>query len=270
MRSRLIGVSFPIDEFDERCRDEIGLRLELGGELLEKEEDNMGVTERRWTEVLENASRAARPSTRVVSVSSRPEELRFKLIGEKQAGIFLYDLVDEHDQLPQCCRRHGRHHSCPQFMQAETQKGSVEYGGEVGDEGEESLEDLELYVDALRNAVVLCLNDGRLPMPHAPFLPTQPPSPSINVLHFLPSKLQINSQSHAAVILNQPPPSEKKLFNLQDTLDGLRRYMATVGRTTHLSSIYPGSINFLYVLPRENVRNPLLFSSTPPPRRSSR
>jgi hypothetical protein len=48
----------------------------------------------------------------------------FKLIGEKHAGIFLYDLVDEHDQLPQCCCRHGRHHSRPQFMQPETQKGS--------------------------------------------------------------------------------------------------------------------------------------------------
>ena len=34
-------------------------------------------------------------------------------------------------------------------------------GGEVGDEGEESLEDLELYVDALRHAVVHCLDDGR-------------------------------------------------------------------------------------------------------------
>jgi hypothetical protein len=37
-------------------------------------------------------------------------------------------------------------------------------------------------------------------------------------------------------------------------LGGLRRYMATVGRTTHLPSIYPHSLNFLYVLPRENVR----------------
>jgi hypothetical protein len=27
-------------------------------------------------------------------------------------------------------------------------------GGDVGDEGEESLEDVELFVDALRNAVV--------------------------------------------------------------------------------------------------------------------
>jgi hypothetical protein len=35
------------------------------------------------------------------------------------------------------------------------------YGGEIGDEGEESLEDLELYVDALRHAVVHCLDDGR-------------------------------------------------------------------------------------------------------------
>ena len=34
-------------------------------------------------------------------------------------------------------------------------------GGEVGDEGEKSLEDLELYVNTLRNAVVHCLDDGR-------------------------------------------------------------------------------------------------------------
>ena len=34
-------------------------------------------------------------------------------------------------------------------------------GGEVGDEEEKSLEDLELYVDALRNVVVHCLDDGR-------------------------------------------------------------------------------------------------------------
>lgn len=33
-------------------------------------------------------------------------------------------------------------------------------GGEVGDEGEKSLEDLELYVNALRHAVVHCLDDG--------------------------------------------------------------------------------------------------------------
>jgi hypothetical protein len=35
------------------------------------------------------------------------------------------------------------------------------YGGEIGDKGEESLEDLELYVDALGHAVVHCLDDGR-------------------------------------------------------------------------------------------------------------
>jgi hypothetical protein len=34
-------------------------------------------------------------------------------------------------------------------------------GGEVGDEGEESLEDLELYVDTLRQAVVHRLDDSR-------------------------------------------------------------------------------------------------------------
>ena len=35
------------------------------------------------------------------------------------------------------------------------------YGGEIGDEGEEGLKDLELYVDALRQAVVHRLYDGR-------------------------------------------------------------------------------------------------------------
>jgi hypothetical protein len=34
-------------------------------------------------------------------------------------------------------------------------------GGEVGDEGKKSLEDLELYVDTLRHAVVHRLDDGR-------------------------------------------------------------------------------------------------------------
>ena len=34
-------------------------------------------------------------------------------------------------------------------------------GGEVGDEGEESMEDIELFVVTLRNAVVHCLDDGR-------------------------------------------------------------------------------------------------------------
>jgi hypothetical protein len=34
-------------------------------------------------------------------------------------------------------------------------------GGEVGDEGEESLEDLDLYVYTLRHAVFRCLDDNR-------------------------------------------------------------------------------------------------------------
>ena len=33
--------------------------------------------------------------------------------------------------------------------------------GEIGDEGEKSLEDLELYVDALGHAVVHCLDNSR-------------------------------------------------------------------------------------------------------------
>jgi hypothetical protein len=56
-RSRLIGVSFPINEFDECRRDEIGLRLELGGELLEKEEGNMGVAEWWWVSGVLSAQR---------------------------------------------------------------------------------------------------------------------------------------------------------------------------------------------------------------------
>jgi hypothetical protein len=34
-------------------------------------------------------------------------------------------------------------------------------GGEVGNEGEESLENFELYVYTLRHVVVHCLDDGR-------------------------------------------------------------------------------------------------------------
>jgi hypothetical protein len=123
-------------------------------------------------------------------VSPRREELtyRFELIGEQHAAIFLYDLVDdEHDQLAQCRRRRGRYHRRPRFMQLETQKeglfrsvcpsvhpsikrrGSTEQkhvllpamnGGEVGDKGKKSQEDLELYVDTLGDAVIHCVNDG--------------------------------------------------------------------------------------------------------------
>ena len=38
---------------------------------------------------------------------------------------------------------------------------SAENGGEVGDEGEECVEDLELYVNTLRNAVIRCLDGGQ-------------------------------------------------------------------------------------------------------------
>ena len=96
--------------------------------------------------------------------------------------MFFYDLVDnEHGRLAQRCCRHGRHHSRPRFMQPETKTksspsvrekkrehrtkartfASAANGGEVGDEGVESLEDLELFVDTLRNAVVHCLDDGQ-------------------------------------------------------------------------------------------------------------
>jgi hypothetical protein len=42
---RLTGVILATNEFDEQCEDDFGLRLELGGELLEQEEDNTGATE---------------------------------------------------------------------------------------------------------------------------------------------------------------------------------------------------------------------------------
>ena len=77
-----------------------------------------------------------------------PKSYRFNLICEQHAVIFLYDLVDdEHGQLVQCRHR---------FMQT-----SAVNGRDVGDEGEQSLEDLELFVDTLRNAVVHFLDDGR-------------------------------------------------------------------------------------------------------------
>ena len=63
-----------------------------------------------------------------------------------------------------------------------------------------------------------------------------------------------NSQRHAAAILNQPPPSEKKLFSLQETLSGLRRYMATEAALRTFPAFILTFLFFLYVLPRENVR----------------
>jgi hypothetical protein len=77
----------------------------------------LSVTQQR--EVLEgskiaNASRAAGPSGCV----DPPGSYQFKLVGEQHEAIFLYDLVDdEHNQLAQCRRRRGRHHSRPRFMQ---------------------------------------------------------------------------------------------------------------------------------------------------------
>jgi hypothetical protein len=44
-RSKFTGVSFAINEFGGYCGDELGLRLELGGELVEQEKDIMGVSE---------------------------------------------------------------------------------------------------------------------------------------------------------------------------------------------------------------------------------
>jgi len=92
---------------------------------------------------------------------------RFELVGEKHAAVFLYDLVDnEHNQLAQCRGCCGRHHGRSRFVQLEAQEQGVceqpaVNGREIGDEREEGLEYLELYVDALRHAVVHCLDDGR-------------------------------------------------------------------------------------------------------------
>jgi hypothetical protein len=44
-RPRLTGVSLATYEFDEQCEDDFGLRLELGEELLEQEQDNTGAAE---------------------------------------------------------------------------------------------------------------------------------------------------------------------------------------------------------------------------------
>jgi hypothetical protein len=48
-RPRLSCVSLANNEFDEYCEDDCGLRLrlELGGELLERVEDNIGTAERK-------------------------------------------------------------------------------------------------------------------------------------------------------------------------------------------------------------------------------
>jgi hypothetical protein len=39
------GSVSPLMSFDEQCEDDVGLRLELRGELLEQEEDNTGSAE---------------------------------------------------------------------------------------------------------------------------------------------------------------------------------------------------------------------------------
>ena len=40
-----LGDSLGVNEFDERCEDDLGLCLELGGELIEQEEDSTGTAE---------------------------------------------------------------------------------------------------------------------------------------------------------------------------------------------------------------------------------
>jgi hypothetical protein len=45
LRPMLIKVSLADYEFDEQCEGDFGLRLELGGESLEREGDNAGVAE---------------------------------------------------------------------------------------------------------------------------------------------------------------------------------------------------------------------------------
>ena len=52
--------------------------------------------------------------------------------------VLLYDLVDEHDQLAQRCRRRGRHHSRRRFMQPETQEGPIIRQGREDSEGAEN------------------------------------------------------------------------------------------------------------------------------------
>jgi hypothetical protein len=47
-RPRLTSVSLATDEFLEYREDDFGCCLELGGGLLEHEEDNMGTAESKW------------------------------------------------------------------------------------------------------------------------------------------------------------------------------------------------------------------------------
>jgi hypothetical protein len=102
-------------------------------------------------------------------------------------AILFNDLVnDEHDELVQHRHGDGRYNGGPRLVELETQEqglcnqpsraGCTEkvikqrqtrvgeqlavHGGKVGDEGEEDLEDLELYVNALEHAVIHHLDHG--------------------------------------------------------------------------------------------------------------
>ena len=147
-------------------------------EVLELEElGALAVAEQ--AQVLEDGERVARGGAERLCDSVGKCD-RFELAGEEHAAILFDDLVDdEHDELAQ--RRHGG----PRLVELETQEqglrdqpsrtGRTEkvkqrqthvgeqpavHGGKVGDEGEEGLEDLELYVDALGHAVVHRSDDG--------------------------------------------------------------------------------------------------------------
>ena len=153
-------------------------------EVLELEElGALAVAEQ--AQVLEDGERVARGGAERLCDSVGKCD-RFELAGEEHAAILFDDLVDdEHDELAQRRRGSGRYDGGPRLVELETQEqglrdqrsrtGRTEkvkqrqthvgeqpavHGGKVGDEGEEGLEDLELYVDALGHAVVHRLDDG--------------------------------------------------------------------------------------------------------------
>jgi hypothetical protein len=107
----------------------------LAGVLKLQELRTLSVTQQ--TEVLEDNNHVAGGAGIKHLCCSVWRSYRFKLISEQHAAIFLYDLVDdEHDQLAQCRRHRGRHHSGPRFMQLEIQKEglfhSIRQGREEG------------------------------------------------------------------------------------------------------------------------------------------
>jgi hypothetical protein len=137
-------------------------------------------------QVLEDGRHVTRGRAEQLCGSIRKRD-RFELAGKEHAAILFDDLVDnEHDELAQHRRGGGQYDSGPRLVELETQEqglcdqpsrtGRTEkvikerqthvgeqpavHGGKVGDEGEEGLEDLKLYINALGHAVVHRSDDG--------------------------------------------------------------------------------------------------------------